>query len=165
MGRTYSFHPFSAQQPAVGVQGSAQRLGNGNDEDKTKLTKQAEDPPNAPKPYREPNAETVRRYKQKAAARKKKTEKSARSEKPTSKSAAKPKQQRRAATVASPSLAARPNAPAAERPGRKPLRKRVAAKAAKVTSVVAGAGMLAASALMKRRANKRAAKATRKQQK
>lgn len=70
MGRSYSQYPFQSQQPMLGVQGSAQRLGN--DEDKTALAKSEEEVelPNAPKPYRTPNAETVRRYKAKAAARK-----------------------------------------------------------------------------------------------
>lgn len=72
MGRTYSFEPFLSQQPAQTYKGSGPRLGN--DEHKIALTKEEEKAalPDAPAGYGQAHAETVKRYRARAA--KKRTE-------------------------------------------------------------------------------------------
>jgi hypothetical protein len=71
MGRTYSFEPFLSQQPAQTFKGSGPRLGN--DESKTTLAKdieQATTPPKSSTDYGQAHAETVKRYRKRAQARK-----------------------------------------------------------------------------------------------
>jgi hypothetical protein len=72
MGRTYSFEPFLAQQPAQTYKGSGPRLGN--EEHKIALTKEEEKEalPPAATGYGQAHAETVKRYR--ARAEKKRTE-------------------------------------------------------------------------------------------
>ena len=72
MGRTYSFEPFLSQQPAQTYKGSGPRLGN--EEHKIALTKEEEKAalPDAPAGYGQAHAETVKRYRARAA--KKRTE-------------------------------------------------------------------------------------------
>lgn len=67
MGRTYSFEPFLAQQPAQTYKGSGPRLGN--DEHKIALTKEQEKEalPEAPTRHPPAHAETVKRYQARAA--------------------------------------------------------------------------------------------------
>lgn len=86
MGRSYSFHPFHTQQPALGVQGSGPRLGN--DEDIAKVAQQQEAPPAPPLKTRAPGTETVRRYKARAAAKRAAPAKKARTVKATKPAAA-----------------------------------------------------------------------------
>lgn len=70
MGRSYSFEPMKAQQPMVSAKGSGARLGN--DEDKRALSQDAgavvRTPAGVPV-FRQPNAETVLRYQDRAAIR------------------------------------------------------------------------------------------------
>jgi hypothetical protein len=71
MGRTYSFEPFLSQQPAQTFKGSGPRLGN--DESKTTLSKDIEQATTLPKSstsYGQAHAETVKRYRKRAQARK-----------------------------------------------------------------------------------------------
>jgi hypothetical protein len=70
MGRTYSFEPFLSQQPAQTYKGSGPRLGN--DEHKIALTKDEEKAslPETPTQYGQAHAETVKRYRARAQARK-----------------------------------------------------------------------------------------------
>jgi hypothetical protein len=70
MGRTYSFEPFRAQQPAQTYKGSGPRLGN--DEHETALAKDMEQDtvPKSPTSYGHNHSETVTRYRKKAQARK-----------------------------------------------------------------------------------------------
>ena len=67
MGRSYSFDAFHSQQPALSVQGSAPRLGD--NEDQARLTQQSAEQPETPATLRQPNSETVKRYRQRAAQR------------------------------------------------------------------------------------------------
>ena len=72
MGRTYSFEPFRAQQPAQTYKGSGPRLGN--EEDKLALTEEVAEEKAAHAPpsthYGQAHAETVKRYRAKAQTRK-----------------------------------------------------------------------------------------------
>lgn len=65
MGRSYSFEPMKAQQPAIGVQGSGPRLGNNEDTEKLAL-QQASDQQSLPL---QGLSETVKRYQKKAVAK------------------------------------------------------------------------------------------------
>ncbi|MFY0527840.1 hypothetical protein ACN28I_33380 [Archangium gephyra] len=71
MGRTYSFEPFKSQQPAQTYQGSGPRLGN--DEHELALSQDKAEHATLPKAaatYGQAHAETVKRYRSKAQARK-----------------------------------------------------------------------------------------------
>lgn len=70
MGRTYSFEPFLAQQPAQTYKGSGPRLGN--EEHKIALTKEEQEATLAQPSthYGQAHAETVKRYRSKAQTRK-----------------------------------------------------------------------------------------------
>lgn len=70
MGRTYSFEPFLAQQPAQTYKGSGPRLGN--EEHKIALTKEEQEAALAQPAthYGQAHAETVKRYRSKAQSRK-----------------------------------------------------------------------------------------------
>lgn len=71
MGRTYSFEPFKSQQPALKFHGSGSRLGN--DEHEQALTQDKAEHatlPKAPATYGQAHAETVKRYRSRAQARK-----------------------------------------------------------------------------------------------
>lgn len=72
MGRTYSFEPSRAQQPAQTYKGSGARLGN--EEDKLAFTEEvAEEKAALAQPstrYGQAHAETVKRYRSKAQTRK-----------------------------------------------------------------------------------------------
>ncbi len=67
MGRSYSEYPFHEQQPMLGVQGSGPRLGN--DEDQQKLGQQKPTLPDTGLNFRQPHAETIKRYQRRAARR------------------------------------------------------------------------------------------------
>ncbi|WP_052519424.1 hypothetical protein [Archangium violaceum] len=68
MGRTYSFEPFKSQQPAQTYQGSGARLGNAEHE--LAPSQEHATPPKAPATYGQAHAETVKRYRSRAQARK-----------------------------------------------------------------------------------------------
>ena len=71
MGRTYSFEPFKSQQPALKFHGSGSRLGN--DEHEQALSQDKAEHATLPKEaatYGQAHAETVKRYRAKAQARK-----------------------------------------------------------------------------------------------
>lgn len=71
MGRTYSFEPFKSQQPAQTYQGSGARLGNAEHELALSQDKaEHATPPKAPATYGQAHAETVKRYRSRAQARK-----------------------------------------------------------------------------------------------
>ncbi|WP_158079988.1 hypothetical protein [Archangium sp. Cb G35] len=68
MGRTYSFEPFKSQQPAQTYQGSGARLGNAEHE--LASSQEHATLPKAPATYGQAHAETVKRYRSRAQARK-----------------------------------------------------------------------------------------------
>ena len=70
MGRSYSFEPFTSQQPAQTYKGSGPRLGN--DESKVTLAKDMEKDtlPQSATNYGQAHSETVKRYRARAQARK-----------------------------------------------------------------------------------------------
>jgi hypothetical protein len=71
MGRTYSFEPFKSQQPAQVFKGSGPRLGN--DESQQAVSQDMAEHATLPKAaatYGQAHAETVKRYRAKAQARK-----------------------------------------------------------------------------------------------
>jgi hypothetical protein len=127
MGRSYSEHPFHEQQPMLGVQGSGPRLGN--DEDQQKLGQQKPTLPDMPGGYRQPHAETIKRY-QRRAARKAAGESggrtAAKKAAPAAKKAAPVKKAAPAAKKAAPMKAAPMTKKAA--PAAKPAAKPAAAK-------------------------------------
>lgn len=90
MGRTYSFEPFKSQQPALKFHGSGSRLGN--DEHEQALTQDKAEqalPPKGAATYGQAHAETVKRYRSKAQARKRAgAAKTAAAAKPAAKKAA-----------------------------------------------------------------------------
>lgn len=114
MGRTYSFEPFKAQQPAQTYQGSGARLGN--DEHELALSQDKAEHATLPKgaaSYGQAHSETVKRYRSRAQARKR----AGAAKKATTRPAAK-----KAATRAKPAAAkktvakAAPRRPAPEKP-------------------------------------------------
>lgn len=112
MGRSYSFEPMKAQQPMVSAQGSGARLGN--DEDQRALAQDAPAPPTTPAGvpvYRQPNAETVQRYQDRAAMREVEKEERRVSRRPAAKKPAKKKM----AAKARPSAAKKKTAGAAKK--------------------------------------------------
>jgi hypothetical protein len=120
MGRSYSFEPFLSQQPAQVFKGSGPRLGNA--EDKIALTKDAEKAtlPHPSTQYGEQaHAETVKRYRSKAQARKRASP-AAKKAKPAERPAA---AQRTAApkrvVTKAPAHKAEPEAPETKAPARK----------------------------------------------
>ena len=71
MGRTYSFEPFKSQQPAQTYQGSGARLGNAEHELALSQDKAEQAlPSKGAATYGQAHAETVKRYRSKAQARK-----------------------------------------------------------------------------------------------
>ncbi|QRK10320.1 hypothetical protein JQX13_09625 [Archangium violaceum] len=138
MGRTYSFEPFLSQQPAQVFKGSGPRLGN--DEHKIALTKDEEKDtlPKAPTEYGQAHAETVKRYKARAQARKRSATKTATQARPAAKKAKTERAPARktAAKAATPKAAtsrtAAPKTPARQpaevaETSRTPARKKVSA--------------------------------------
>jgi hypothetical protein len=69
MGRSYSQYPFQSQQPMLGVQGSGARLGNDEDTQKVAQQEASTTTPGGDIGYGRKNAETVRRYRARAAKR------------------------------------------------------------------------------------------------
>ena len=113
MGRTYSFEPFLSQQPAQVFKGSGAKLGN--DEHKVALTKDMEKAalPDTPNAYgQQAHAETVKRYRARAA--KKRTEPKA----PAAKAKKATPQAKPAATQAKPARKVTTGEAAAKAPSR-----------------------------------------------
>ncbi|HEX5749880.1 MAG TPA: hypothetical protein VFZ09_26855 [Archangium sp.] len=122
MGRTYSFEPFKSQQPAQTYQGSGPRLGN--DEHELALSQDKAEHamlPKAPATYGQAHAETVKRYRSRAQARKRApAAKTAGAAKPAARKAtaqAKPAAAKKAPARKQTAAAAAPKAT----PSRKPL--------------------------------------------
>lgn len=111
MGRSYSEHPFHEQQPSMNVQGSGPRLGN--DEDQQKLGQQKPALPDLPGGYRQPHAETIKRYQRRAARKAAGGQAAAAKKAPAAKKAAPVKKAAPAAKKAAP--AAKKAAPVAKR--------------------------------------------------
>jgi hypothetical protein len=165
MGRTYSFEPFLAQQPAQTYKGS------GNEEHKIALSKEEEKAALAQPSthYGQAHAETVKRYRSKAQARKRAPAKTAATAK-ASPAAKKVKPQARPAAAqrtAAPKRVvtkapARKAEPAAAK-AKAPARKKVAAVSAGVMGTLGRKVVARAAAAAKKtvaRAVKTAKKAT-----
>jgi hypothetical protein len=121
MGRTYSFEPFKSQQPAQTYQGSGPRLGN--DEHELALSQDKAEHatlPKAPATYGQAHAETVKRYRARAQARKRApAAKTAGAAKPEAKKAtaqAKPAAAKKAPARKQTAAAAAPKATTARKP-------------------------------------------------
>jgi hypothetical protein len=138
MGRTYSFEPFRSQQPAQVFKGSGPRLGN--DESKTTLAKDEEQATTElpSTHYGQAHAETVKRYRKRAAARKVAAKSPAR---PAAKKTAKPAATSRAPARKQAASAEAPRMTTARQPAsekttaKAPARKGTASSAVKVASL------------------------------
>lgn len=134
MGRTYSFEPFRAQQPAQTYKGSGPRLGN--DEHETTLAKDMEQDtvPKSSTSYGQNHSETVTRYRKKAQARKRqatmKPPVQAKAKAPAAKAKKSATEDKPAATRRAP---VRTQAAAAAAP-KSPARKTVSASAEKTSA-------------------------------
>lgn len=166
MGRTYSFEPFLAQQPAQTYKGSGQRLGN--EEHKIALSKE-EDKAALAQPsthYGQAHAETVKRYRSKVQDRKRAPAKTA-ATKASPAAAKKARPQAQAKTQARPPETKRvvTQAPAREpeAEAKAPTRKKVAAAPTGVVGTLGRKVVARAAAAAKKtvaRAVTRAKKAT-----